>query len=473
VLFTANYAFNYYVSIRNDFLSDSNTTEELIVNSQKAVFFTKEKGDPYVIQGILVYYEDYKNGVLTLGITNINDIPVKLISLQNEDSKYIYPFEENAFIKPSDPIVYRYFQINNVDKIFLANKLKIYINYTYDNGVIQQAPMFPFKLIDNKIFHDTAIRTKDNLAEFDFIAENDQYIYFDAKEVVINKPLFIPSGKELRVFAGQKINLINQAYIIARTSIQLEGSESNPIQIYTSDGSGRGIFISQASATSNISYVVFKGLDAPMSGVWALTGAVTFYESNVNIDHSRFENNLSEDGLNIIRSKFNVSNSFFDSTFSDALDVDFCTGVILNCVFENTGNDAVDISASKVKIFNTKMSFIGDKAISGGENSLIEISNIDISEAVIGIASKDLSNISGENISISNSKIGITLYEKKPEYGPATIDINNYTLKGQIDLDYLIQENSTLIIDGQMILPRSTAKESLLFDKMIIGEPIQ
>ena len=119
------------------------------------------------------------------------------------------------------------------------------------------------------------------------------------------------------------------------------------------------------------------------------------------------------------------------------------------------------------------MLHIGDKGISAGENSSVVLQNIHIDHTEIGIASKDLSTITGNDVFISNAKIGITLYEKKPEFGPAMIDIGNFELDGNIDQDHLIQKDSTLIIDGQIITPRSASKESLLFEKMIAGEPIQ
>ena len=51
-----------------------------------------------------------------------------------------------------------------------------------------------------------------------------------------------------------------------------------------------------------------------------LTGAMTFCESDVGLNKV-FSNNKSEDSLNIIRSKFQLNNSKFSNTFSDAIDI--------------------------------------------------------------------------------------------------------------------------------------------------------
>ncbi len=472
ILFTVNNALNYYTKVKTDFFSKPKEKESIVINP-KAVYFTHAKGDPHLIQGVLAYYEGYENGKLDISIANVNDIQVKLISVQGKNGKYIYPFIVNQTIEPSDPIIYRFYEIDNVDEKFIQNKAELIVNYAYDDEVIKQAPIFPYKRIDEAIFQGTAIRTKDNMSEFGFIAEDDQYIFFKGGEIVINKPLFIPAGKALKISAGQKIDLVNQAYIIARTPIQFEGTAANPIQVYTSDSTGRGIFVSQSKGKSNISYAIFDGLDATMSGIWSLTGAMTFYESDVNIDHSKFINNTCEDYLNIVRSEFNISNSYFANTFADAFDSDFGKGVITDCTFENTGNDAIDVSTTQLEVYNAKMNMIGDKGISGGEKSQIQVETININKANIGIASKDLSVINGNNVAISNSKIAFALYEKKPEFGPGTMNIHNLTLSGQINIEYLVQKKSILTIDDRQILPRSKKKEKLLFDKIINGEPIQ
>ena len=472
-VFTLNHAINYYEFFKADFLARPDRFEEFDVAAPNAVFFTKEEGDPSNIQGVLAYFEGYTDGNLSVLIANIHSIPIEIISVQDKTGKYIYDLGGEGLIQPADPIEYLVFEFKNVDEKFLENKAELLVNYAYDNGVVKHAFISPFKRIDEDLFNRTAIRTKDNMQDFDFIVEDDQFISFEGEEIIIEKPLYIPNGKELLISPAQEIDLVNEAYIFLRTPVQFAGDEEKPIRVYSSDGSGRGIFVTEAGGKSNIFYTTFDGLNTPISGVWALTGAVTFYESGVQIDHAHFVNNVSEDGLNIIRSEFSIINSVFSDTFSDAFDADFCTGEIADSVFENTGNDAVDVSTTRLTIRNTSMLHIGDKGISAGENSSVVLQNIHIDHTEIGIASKDLSTITGNDVFISNAKIGITLYEKKPEFGPAMIDIGNFELDGNIDQDHLIQKDSTLIIDGQIITPRSASKESLLFEKMIAGEPIQ
>jgi len=96
------------------------------------------------------------------------------------------------------------------------------------------------------------------------------------------------------------------------------------------------------------------------------------------------------------------------------------------------------------------MNTIGDKGLSGGENSKIEIDDVSIRNANIGIASKDLSQVDAKNVSIQNCKIGFLALQKKPEYGPAQLKVHQYSFT-DVDKKFLIEENSLLILNDRII----------------------
>ena len=103
-------------------------------------------------------------------------------------------------------------------------------------------------------------------------------------------------------------------------------------------------------------------------------GAISFHKANVNLSNINFENIYSEDALNIVNSNFTIKNSKFKNNYSDAIDFDFSNGFIENLDFETIG-DALDFSGSEVLI-KKKFNEIGDKIISVGENSKIQINEI-------------------------------------------------------------------------------------------------
>ena len=126
----------------------------------------------------------------------------------------------------------------------------------------------------------------------------------------------------------------------------------------------------------------------------------------------------------------------------------FSNGNIKNISFDNIGNDALDFSGTNSYIENIMMRNIGDKGISAGEESKINIKNISIKNSYIGIASKDNSIIQGENININDSDIGLAAYQKKSEFGPGKIELNNIVLKN-INKDFLLEEFSTLKLNQE------------------------
>ena len=287
-----------------------------------------------------------------------------------------------------------------------------------------------------------------NIEEFGFIevdSENHS-LHFVAGNHVLNKTLVIPSGYEVNIEKGFKLDFRNNASVISYSKFLCNGTEQIPIKFYSSDGTGAGVFVTNTQGKSILNYTYFSNLSNPTSPIWEVSGAVNFHEADVEISHSVFENNRCEDGLNIIRSKFLIESSRFQNTYSDAFDGDFVDGAIYNATFLNTGNDGIDISGSNVELKHIKIHNPSDKGISAGEASTISGSNIILQGGEIGIVSKDLSKISLDNVSISGTKLGFSAFQKKSEFGNGIIEIQNLSLSNNT-LDYLIENGSQLTIN--------------------------
>jgi len=182
----------------------------------------------------------------------------------------------------------------------------------------------------------------------------------------------------------------------------------------------------------------------------------------VDISHCQFVQNRSEDGLNIIRGDFSIDTSYFAETSSDAFDADFVTGKITNTSFVDCGNDAIDVSGSSIRIRDVFINGAGDKGISAGENSQMNVKGLEIKNAEIAAASKDLSQLSITDVKISDCKIGFTVYKKKPEFGPSTMHLTNLQ-SSNIELPYLIEEQSTLTLDGNHVGDKRKDVEKMLY----------
>ena len=267
---------------------------------------------------------------------------------------------------------------------------------------------------------------------------------------MISSALIIPKGYAFTFCPGTVLNLVNNAKVISYAPLSFKGTYKNPIKIYSSDKTGQGFLILSDGERSYLDFVDFQGLKNPNHGNWNVTGAITFYESPVNLENVSISENRCEDALNIVRTKFVMKNCNISKTQSDAFDGDFVQGAILNCRFNELGNDAIDVSGSKLTLNDVEVYNAGDKGLSAGEDSMMIVENVKIFDSEIAVAGKDLSVIEARNLTITNTKLAITAFKKKPEFGPSNVTVSGLLMKN-VETNYLIENSSSLTVDGEKI----------------------
>ncbi|MFT5168180.1 MAG: hypothetical protein ACI8P3_003420, partial [Saprospiraceae bacterium] len=206
-----------------------------------------------------------------------------------------------------------------------------------------------WKIDDGPTVHQ-AIFKDITLTSNEVFSVSDGMIFFKSGQHRISKPIVIPAGYQVTFEAGCQLDFVKKAKFISKSPVFINGTEEEPVIIRSSDKSAAGFTILQAADQSILHYVFFDQFNTLLEKGWKLTGAVTFYESDVLIDHCVFKNNLCEDALNIIRSTFIMKNSLISNTFGDGLDADFCKGEITKSRFMNTKNDGMDFSGSVIFI---------------------------------------------------------------------------------------------------------------------------
>ena len=143
-----------------------------------------------------------------------------------------------------------------------------------------------------------------------------------------------------------------------------------------------------------------------------------------------------------------MDNCNFSNILSDAIDIDFSDGVIINSTFSKISNDAIDFSGSTSKVTGCSISGIGDKGVSAGEASKVKIEATSISESKFGIVSKDLSEVISSSNSFNKNIYDFSAYNKKEEFGPAIIND-----EGSIGMNtILLQEKSNVFAEGDELI---------------------
>ncbi len=282
-------------------------------------------------------------------------------------------------------------------------------------GVIKELKNHNIKLIK----HNTGIKTR----------------YLNG-ESTIEKDLIINSDETLDISNLKKLIFKNDANFYLYGKII---NRSDKKSLWKVENGSSSIYIKSNNniTLKNIDFYGFSNLQETESNHY-LPSAITFYKTNVTIDKCSFtDNKRGDDYINFFRcDSVLVKNSNFKNILADAIDSDFSNFKILNSSFSNIGNDGIDASGSIGDIKDSLFDKIFDKAISGGELSKLNVSNINIINSEIGIVSKDGCFINFNNVGFDNNKLNVAAYTKKIEYPKAEIYssdlIQNYLFEKNI-----------------------------------------
>ena len=420
----------------------------------------------YPKKKIAAYLNNLNSEKIEIFIKKLTNLPLNINSININDSLILEPNQKINIFKHNlnnslNEFIFSFHSTKNIKK---NDRFRISYNIagidtTYTDEI------FPWKYEERNLsFLNTTNEISDlNLINFLEVDSLKKTILIKSGEHIINNNLFI-SDFSLIANYGCTIDLVNNSSIITSGPIYFNGTKEEKIKITSSDSTGNGIFVFNAKNRSEIKNVHFENLSNPNTKGWELTGAVTFYESDVLIDSCIFFKNYSgDDYLNIIRSNFIIDNTIFDTTVADAIDADFCMdGSITNSSFSNCGNDAIDISSTNLEISNVLMDNIKDKGLSSGENSRMDVNNIKITNSEIAICSKDMSNITIDNAILEKNQIVFTAYQKKSEFGPGNIIASNIKMQNN-KIPHLIENLSSLLIDEQFVENYSKPVKDILY----------
>ena len=162
-----------------------------------------------------------------------------------------------------------------------------------------------------------------------------------------------------------------------------------------------------------------------------------------------------------------VENSTFEENSSDSIDIDFGNGIIKDSSFTFVGNDAIDLSGSEVNLENLFFLNVGDKLISAGENTTVNIKKINARNSYIGIASKDGSISIVENINFINVKIPFASYQKKKSYEPGLLKVNSpLNLKNYVTRN-IKDKKSDIYINGKKVKDFNNEAFNVVYKKKL------
>ena len=420
----------------------------------------------YPVKSVNAFISKIDGNKITLSFGNSIELPTEIQSIIINGKEYL---NENIILEGKKneraSIDYKLY-----DFILPKNSNLKEQKVIVSTGVIgtkkkKRDTILPHLLNYELVVKNTYINTSSDLKKIPFLQLNDtlKTIAFKSGKHTINENIHIPPGYKVIIPKNTTLNLSKGASIITYSNLHINGDSKNPVKIYSEDKTGEGIFLINTPGISNFNNVTFDYLNNPVKNGWNLSGAITFYNSDVNIENCTFKNNLrGDDLLNLVRSKFLIKNTEFMNSNADALDADYCKGRIENCKFINSGNDGIDTSGSEIELINTNIINASDKAISFGENSTATIHNIVIKDSEIAICAKDKTQITGDSIYLYNNRINFTAFQKKPEFGPAHIKCLNVKQENS-ETPYLIEKGSSMTLDNKKITTVNVKVETVMY----------
>ncbi len=273
---------------------------------------------------------------------------------------------------------------------------------------------------------------------------------FDEDEIVLQgnlkfeNSIFLHKNQKLKILPGSRLKFSDNSGIFGYGSLDILGTKENKVTLDALNNSWRGIHLYNHEKNNlknaKVSNTFPKEID------YFRTGGISIIGGVVDVKNLTIENNGFEDAVNLVDVAFSITNLNVSHTTSDAIDIDNGEGILTSssffCVGTGVeGGDAIDVSFTNTNIINTDIVKVADKGISIGENSTVEIKNININHATSALAVKDGSQVNiSDDLAIENSTYDILGFVKKDEFKPPMIEFSN--IKSSEKFKVLISENT-------------------------------
>jgi hypothetical protein len=278
--------------------------------------------------------------------------------------------------------------------------------------------------------------------------------------------LILPVGAGLELEPGTTLRFPDDGLLLASGPLRFRGTGERPVVLEGQPGRGGagtwyGVVVLESDRPHRWEHVVVRNTKDVRRDSWQLTGGVTIRASEVSISDAIFQGHRGEDALNLVRSRFALTDVSILDTPSDAFDCDFCSGRVTGGLFARIGGDAIDVSGSEVVVEGAVLEEVRDKALSVGERSRLTARHVEIRDAGTAVAGKDGSEVRFEDSSVARVPyVAVMAYTKKPEYGPARVIARNIRMR-EVARAAIAQRGSSVEIDGVEQEPEDIDIEAL------------
>jgi len=254
-------------------------------------------------------------------------------------------------------------------------------------------------------------------------------VRFGPGRVRLHDSLEIPASHHVVFAPGLELEMGPRASLIIYGDLTSNGLAAAPVTVSGADPQRRwgGVFVQGARtqpSSVRMEHTVFHGGTGGQNDRTSFTGSFAVHDGIVVIRTSEFLDAAADDGINLKYAEVDLRDNLFRGSKSDAVDLDFCTGVFIGNNIENVGGDGLDLSGSKMEIAGNTITHCGDKGFSVGEKSDAVLSGNTVTNCHTGVAVKDSSQAVIRDGRLAGLEVGVSVYVKKPTFGPSRAELH-------------------------------------------------
>ena len=272
--------------------------------------------------------------------------------------------------------------------------------------------------------------------------------------VRLNQSLSLPEDIEVIFSPGLDLRLGDGVSLGIYGNFTSRGTAASPIRVSggPENSSWGAVFVQGSRANPRhavVTHTVFQGGVGGENERTLFTAPFAVHGGVVSIYASEFLDSQAIDGVNLKYAEVDIRDVVVRGSVDDAFDCDFCEGKILTSSIQDAGGDGFDFSGSQIFVQDSAVIRCGDKGFSIGEATHAQLRGNRVEDCYTGIAVKDFSQAEIRGGELSRVEIGVSLYVKKPTFGPSLARVEDLKLK-DVETNYMKDDGSSLEWKGHV-----------------------
>ena len=254
-------------------------------------------------------------------------------------------------------------------------------------------------------------------------------------EVTLDQTYEVPAGHTTELAAGLTLRMGKDAMLLMYGDLVARGTEQAPITIQAAQPGAqwRGIALSgtrSRPARAWLQHVHVQGGTGSEDSNTIYSAPLAIYSGEVVMRDVTFTDGVGTDGVNLKYCRVDLQRVSVIRSKDDAVDCDFCRGLIADSYVEDGGGDGFDLSGGRVQLRGNRVQRCNDKGFSIGERTWARIDKGDVRGCTTGVGAKDLSRVWIRDSKAEDVQVGIALYTKKQSFGAPVLEEDGLQVKG-------------------------------------------